>query len=398
MGAIFESKLAIRLTPTPGFVVKTSIVTGSGDHAFGRKVFINVCHDPQVPKPPGPFEIEAVFAQIVKNEWEIPIVVSPEKVSADKKGALAFVYDCCINSECFAWTQLYRDLRLILIEWAIEAVETMHELVLKREYSVPRMLSKGELSLTELTADDVDGTLQRRMAELQQNETAALVELLIPEEDDSGDLPDLMNIGQTRRPLIEEIDELSIQEGRASRENNSRTSINSEGAVIDDNGQAGSGSIRISSPETDLLRAGNTRILTKKTILSAEKTALVTKKDLVTDSTPTSAPAQPDVVEYTFLLSSKLQGKHFHLVFRSPQLTHLITVYSEPGEVRFRNLDPTRRLGSQNTLAVPIPPAVTLYRGFVVEKEKSLYVFGRTSNGSGKTDRSQASDLNDKNG
>ncbi|RKP30953.1 hypothetical protein METBISCDRAFT_15165 [Metschnikowia bicuspidata] len=350
MGAIFESKLAIRLTPTPEFVVKTSIVTGSGDHAFGRKVFINVCHDPQVPKPPGPFEIEAVFAQIVKNEWEIPIVVSPEKVCADKKGALAFVYDCCINSECFAWTQLYRDLRLILIEWAIEAVETMHELVLKREYSVPKMLSKGELSQTELTADDVDGTLQRRMAELQQNETAALVELLMPEEDDSGDLPDLMNIGQTRRPLIEEIGELSIQEGRGSRENNSRTSINSEGAVIDDNGQAGSGSIRI------------------------------------------------NVVEYTFLLSSKLQGKHFHLVFRSPQLTHLITVYSEPGEVRFRNLDPTRRLGPQNTLAVPIPPAVTLYKGFVVEKEKSLYVFGRTSNGSGKTDRNQGSDLNDKNG
>lgn len=377
--------------------MKTKILEGLGDHTFGKKVFINICHDDQVPRPEGEFDIEAIFAKIVKNDWEIPIVVSLEKSSTDKKGIPSFVYDCCINSECFTWVQINVDLRLILIEWAIESVETMHEVVLERDYTLPKMLSKGELSETEITKDDLGNDMHEKFAELKQNETAGLVQLLMPDsEDDDEELPDIMNIEGRKKPLIQEIEDLSIQEilsGQAneqkdSTKNHTRNYIEElTGESIEE--QAGPvDSVQIltsesgfSSSQDELLKAGKTTLLslsrsTKSSVGDSHKLISEVGTKNTSQSPQTS---QTPILHYTFTLSLRKDTDNFCLILQSAQLTDLIEVtYSmTTNEIRVKNLDPNRRLGSENILDIPILPGVSPYKAFVVLGEQRLYIFGK---------------------
>lgn len=215
-----EIQGSITLGPRPGFVVKTKILESREPFKYGvsTKVFINVCHDNQVPRPAIAFDPSIVFPLIIKNEWEIPLIVSNEKQDRDKKGQPSFVYDCCINEKSFQWCQTNVDLRSILIEWCIEAVEMMYELTLEREYSIPKMLSKGELSQTQIKQSELtEGGLQKKLQQLKANETLGLIEELKDEtsnEEDPGQLPDLMNINNSdqNKPLIEEINDMKITE------------------------------------------------------------------------------------------------------------------------------------------------------------------------------------------
>lgn len=203
--SLVEEQESITLHPKPGFVIKTKILESKDLSQTLTKVFINACHSPDVPKPDVDFEPEIVFPLIIDNEWEIPIILSKEKKSKDKKGFPSFVYDCCINSECFQWCQISTDLKSILIEWCIESVELVYSLTLEREYSMPKMLAKGELSNTVVTKKELLGSgLKDRLKELQQNETLGLIKEMELEEEE--ELPDLMNINKTpAKPLIEEI-------------------------------------------------------------------------------------------------------------------------------------------------------------------------------------------------
>ncbi|RCK66087.1 Protein interacting with Hsp90 1 [Candida viswanathii] len=207
--SIIEQQEKVTLHPKPGFVVKTKILESKDLSRISTKVFINVCHSPEVPRPDTDFEPEVVFPLIIENKWEIPIIVSLEKTSKDKKGFPSLVYDCCINSKCFQWCQVSKDLRSILIEWCIESVELLYSLTLEREYSMPKMLSKGELSETEITKDELSGAgLKNRLEELQKNETLGLLQELESDNDESAELPDLMNISGRQAPkktLIQEI-------------------------------------------------------------------------------------------------------------------------------------------------------------------------------------------------
>lgn len=212
--SIREDAGSIRLAPSEGFVVKTRILQGKDRHSPSTKVFINVCHDPQVPRPAILFDPAVVFPLIVKNEWEIPLIVSQEKSDKDKKGALSFVYDCCINDECFRWILVSADLKLILIEWCIESVELMYDVVLEREYSTPKMAKKGSLSPTEITREEIENGFQKSLQQLKQNDIQGLLmELEEPEPlDDSNEpLPDLLNPQNKSKPLIQEIGDLSIK-------------------------------------------------------------------------------------------------------------------------------------------------------------------------------------------
>lgn len=210
---------SIQLRPRPGFVVKTRILESSKPYKYGvnTKVFINVCYDAQVPAPATDFDPAVVFPLIIDNKWEIPLIVSNEKADKDKKGQPSYVYDCCINNKSFQWVQTNADLRSILIEWCLESIELLYEMTLEREYSIPKMLSKGDLSHTEIRQDELsqDG-FQRKLLDLKANETLGLLEELRGEnekEEEEGELPDLMNIGGGKKPLIEEIGEMRITEG-----------------------------------------------------------------------------------------------------------------------------------------------------------------------------------------
>ncbi|ODV79547.1 uncharacterized protein CANTADRAFT_49669 [Suhomyces tanzawaensis NRRL Y-17324] len=212
--ALVEAGESIALDPSPGFVVKTRILESKKD-SLGTKVFINVCHDAQVPQPPVEFEPSVVFPLIIDNQWEIPLILSSEKDTTDKKGVVSRLYDCCINTTCFQWCQINADLRTILIEWCIEAVEMLYEVTLEREYTIPKMLCKGELSRTVVRQDELtENGFQKRLQELKNNETLGLLqELDGGDTDELEELPDLMNVsGEQRRPLIEELGEMKISE------------------------------------------------------------------------------------------------------------------------------------------------------------------------------------------
>lgn len=315
MAAIYEHQEPIRLNPQPGFVVKTKIVDGKGAHLYSTKVFINICYDEQVPKPSDTFDPETVFPQIVNNEWEVPIIVSQEKTTHDKKGAPSFVYDCCVNSSCFQWVQLNQDLRLIVIEWCLEAIEMMYEVVLEREYAVPKMLSKGELSATEMSPEELKNGLQARLLQLKQSETLGLIQELEVDETEPDTLPSLTDIlGTSRRPLIEEIGEMSISD--------------------------------------------------------KSKTTLLPSRPQTQTSTP---------VPYTFVVSSHTKGDQFYLKLESPEITSMLHVTTSGDVVTITNLDPQRKLGSDNTLQMSLPRHATPYKSFVVEAEHALYVFCKVS-------------------
>lgn len=206
---------AIKLDPTPGYVLKTRILR-SASIQVGTKVFLNICQDPQVPKPQQDFEPGIVFPLIVDNKWEIPIIVSREKDVKDKQGQASYCYDCCINDLCLRWCTINADLRSILNEWCIEAVELLYDITLDRQYSTPKMLHKGPLSQTEIKKDELtDQGFQKKLSDLKQNEHLGLIEELKDgdtpmEEEDSGNANiDIFNSSSTKKPLIEEIDEKS---------------------------------------------------------------------------------------------------------------------------------------------------------------------------------------------
>lgn len=210
------------LDPKPGFTVKTRVVALPQALQLGRKLFVNVCHDPQVPKPQDDeFVPETVFPKIVTNEWEIPIIVSLPKEVVDKKGSALTAIDCCINSTCFTWIQLFIDLKKIVIEWCLEAIEVTNDITLDRDYTIPKMLSKGDLTKTEINDDELAKGPQAKLEELQKNEPLNLLH----EVQDAGDdmdvdgasLPPLVPLPQSR-PLIEEV--TTSSEATASAINN----------------------------------------------------------------------------------------------------------------------------------------------------------------------------------
>lgn len=193
------------LDPKPGYVLKTRVFK-STTTIGGTKVFVNVCHDPQVPKPLQEFDPNIVFPLIVANQWEIPIILSAEKEVKDKKGNISLCYDCCINETCFRWCMINGDLKSILNEWCLEAIELLYNLILDRQYSTPKMLSKGPLSKTEIRQNDLVGNaLLEKIEELKANETLGIIEDLKDDYLDNEEIS-IFNRGAHKKPLIEELD------------------------------------------------------------------------------------------------------------------------------------------------------------------------------------------------
>ena len=121
------------LVLVPHFVVKTKIFTPYKTYPSGTKLFINVCTNDKVPtkdihdkhgKPIVGFEPQLIFVAISNGEWEIPILTSPElRDTVDKKKNKAIVVDCVINDKYMKWCMLNEDLKDILIQWCIDAIE-----------------------------------------------------------------------------------------------------------------------------------------------------------------------------------------------------------------------------------------------------------------------------------
>lgn len=134
----------MKLHPIPGFVVKTRT-------AQGEKCFINLCSDEQVPQP-DTLDASEIVLRIQQNvDWIVPIVVSPERTDRDKAGNPSRVWDCCMNPQVLNIGVVESGIKLLTIETCLELVEDAAGVQLDRQYSIPKMKSKGQLSNTEVS-------------------------------------------------------------------------------------------------------------------------------------------------------------------------------------------------------------------------------------------------------
>lgn len=224
-----QASSVVSLEPVPDFVVKSRLVTTEArpNHLLklqdGSKVFINICHHDKVPKPDIEFDAVVVYPLIMSNQWEIPIVTSPVREDKDKKGALCYVWDCCINSACMSWISEDLQLREILVEWCLESCEISDVVGISRDHlAFPKMKKKGDsIPLLEVCANELTSDYRKeiaKMAETDDNSPSRILQLKrnMLEESTSlsgttdDELPPLIPLGNSNKPLIEEIDNLSI--------------------------------------------------------------------------------------------------------------------------------------------------------------------------------------------
>ncbi|KAI8818247.1 pre-RNA processing PIH1/Nop17-domain-containing protein [Fimicolochytrium jonesii] len=134
--------------PEPGFVVKTHNTVKVDDWGVGLKVFINICHSPNIPAPPPATKEEIVKALNAEDNaaYKVPLSLSSPRPDRDKSGKTCLVFDACVNTDPLDKAAEDGDFKLFLIELALEWVEEKYKLQLSREFTLPKMASKGRLS------------------------------------------------------------------------------------------------------------------------------------------------------------------------------------------------------------------------------------------------------------
>ncbi|CCK68910.1 Pih1p KNAG_0B04750 [Huiozyma naganishii CBS 8797] len=140
----------IQLVPVPFFVGKAKSLNPPQS-----KVFVNVCHNKEVPPPREPFAGLQTFQKIMANQWEIPIVTSPKRTDVDKSHQPCIVFDCIINTDIVEPLEEYEDLRKITMEWCLESIELREDNLLIDRDSVkfPKMKYKGQLPPASVTME-----------------------------------------------------------------------------------------------------------------------------------------------------------------------------------------------------------------------------------------------------
>lgn len=227
-----SSNSVVTLQPIPDFVVKSKLVSTEGrpSHLLkleaNSKIFINICHHDEVPKPDIEFDSSVVYPLIMNNQWEVPIVTSSVREDRDKKGALCYVWDCCINSKCMDWISEDLQLREIVIEWCLESCELSDVVGISREnMAFPKMKKKGdEIPVLEVHSSELTNNYQENIAKAMETENDGPSNIIkmrrsLLDDDsrsnlggaDDDELPPLLpSTRPSDKPLIEEIDNLKI--------------------------------------------------------------------------------------------------------------------------------------------------------------------------------------------
>lgn len=234
-----SSSSVVNLKPIPDFVVKSKLISTEGrpSHLLklkaNTKTFINICHHDEVPKPDIEFTSSVVYPLIMNNQWEVPIVTSSVREDTDKKGAMCYVWDCCINTDCMGWISEDLQLREIVIEWCLESCELSDVVGISREHiAFPKMKKKGEaIPALEIHSSELTNNYQENIAKAAEAEDDGPSNILrmkrnLLDDEPSGllgstdddELPPLIpNNKQSGRPLIEEIDSLRIADRQENR-------------------------------------------------------------------------------------------------------------------------------------------------------------------------------------
>lgn len=128
------------IQPISGFVVKTRIVSvdATVKHPPAivpkAKVFVNLCHSPELPEPPlaSAEEIQKVMSGDTSINYKIPLSLIGPYSSTDRAGQPCLVFDACLNSVPLAKSEKDLDYGLFLVELALEWVESKNKIVLSR--------------------------------------------------------------------------------------------------------------------------------------------------------------------------------------------------------------------------------------------------------------------------
>lgn len=215
------------LKPKASFVVKTKLDTSTQNpkREKGTKVFLNICSDDNVPLPEVGYDPNVIYPLIMDNKWEIPIVTSQERIDKDKKGQLAYVYDCIINTKAMRWIQRDNELREILIEWTLESAELRSNFQLSREsIATPKMISKGEVQELTVLKSELDiSRLNKEFERIHniQSEPQSILEARKIEDEEMEEEQNNINIfnvnasserseNSVTKPLIQEITNMSL--------------------------------------------------------------------------------------------------------------------------------------------------------------------------------------------
>lgn len=114
--------------PTPGFCLKTK-------NNDGQKVFLNICHSSELPKPP---EIDEDMLRSILNSddpttYRIPMSLGEVRRDQDKGGRICAVYDIIINSDYYKEVNNSQVFKQFLITVCLEGIEDKYNISLDKE-------------------------------------------------------------------------------------------------------------------------------------------------------------------------------------------------------------------------------------------------------------------------
>ncbi|KAL7747211.1 hypothetical protein RI367_007422 [Sorochytrium milnesiophthora] len=143
-----QQQQAFTVVPEPAFVIKTALLKSTDTYPSGFKLFINIAHSPYIPAPPVATDEEIRAAINGGNgEWKVPMSLTAPRDDIDKgaPGRPCVVFDACINSDVLHKAEKDTDFKLFIIELAVEWVEEKHKMSLSRDFTLPKLRSKGPL-------------------------------------------------------------------------------------------------------------------------------------------------------------------------------------------------------------------------------------------------------------
>ncbi|KAK9512784.1 hypothetical protein O3M35_001124 [Rhynocoris fuscipes] len=196
------------VVPKPGFVIKLKTLEGD-------KVFVNVCHCPDVPAPKDITgdELIALLESDDPSTFTVPMSIGDLHVECDNSGNLASAYDIAINTGYYNKIRDDELFKNFFLSITMQGVEEKHKLQFDRESKIVTLKNRKCF-----------GTLQSHR--IQQRPVRTAPTNLIQELPDTIPSDASSTNKSSKKPLIEELPD-SVSSGDINSQNNS----NSEGDI-----------------------------------------------------------------------------------------------------------------------------------------------------------------------
>jgi len=145
-GASDPRKEGAKVTPVPGFVLKTRDAAAAAEG--GGKVFVNICQSTQVGAP-APTKRVVEEGGPLQEGMSMPISLGAGRRDADKKGETCTIYDCIVNPAVVTQAtkgDLSGEYRHLVCETALSYIEQKYGRKLDHRYKLIRSKYKGEIA------------------------------------------------------------------------------------------------------------------------------------------------------------------------------------------------------------------------------------------------------------